>query len=193
MKALGDAVLPGFPWINVLFNHPLRCEPFAQVVSDEFRAVVAAQDRRNTVGLERGPERSFHVHGRESCSTADGQRAPREFVGKGQDLQGRPLTGLVEDEIVGPDMVRILSLQRKMLSCTYFSTQPLSWEGEAFALPDLVNRLTVHRNTLTHQGRMNPSTPPARVLERQGLDARWEGVIMLGMHLVRQRGAGYRE
>ena len=52
MKALGDAVLPGFSWIDVLFDHPLFCEPFAQVVGDEFRAVVAAQDRRNAVGFE---------------------------------------------------------------------------------------------------------------------------------------------
>ena len=121
MEALGDAVLSGFSWIAVLPDHPLFCEPFAQVVGDEFRAVVAAQDHRHTIGVECGLEDSLHVHGREGCPTADGQRAPGEFVGQGQNLQGRSPAGLVEDEIVGPDVVRILGWQREMLSCTYFS------------------------------------------------------------------------
>ena len=166
MKALSNAVLPGLSWIDVLFDHPLFCQPFAQVVGDELRAVVAAKDRRDTVGLEFGLEHSLHVYGREGCPAAEGQGAPGEFVGQGQNLQGCSLAGLVEDEVVSSDVVRILGLQREMLSCAYFSAQPPGWEGEAFALPDLVNRLAVHHHALPHRGRMDPSIPPAWVPER---------------------------
>ena len=140
MEALGDAVLPGFPWIAVLPDHPLFCEPVAQVVGDEFQAVVTAQDCWNTVGLECSLQHSLHVQGREGCATADGQRAPGEFVGQGQNLQGRSPAGLIEDEIVSPDVVRVLGLQREMLSCPYLFAQPPGREGEVFALPDLVNK-----------------------------------------------------
>ena len=193
MEALSNAVLPGLPWIDVLFDHPLFCEPVAQVVGDEFWAVIAAQHHRNTVGLERGLQHGLHVHGREGRATADGQGAAGEFVGQGQDLQGRSLAGLVEDEIVGPDVVRMLSLQRKMLSCTYLSAQSPGWEGEAFALPDLVDRLAVYHHALPQEGGMNSSTSPARVPERQGLDPRWKGVIVPGMRPVRQRRARQTE
>jgi len=40
---------------------------------------------------------------------------------------------------------------------------------------------------------MDPPTPPARVEERQSLDPRWKGVVMLGMRLVRQRRARQRK
>ena len=193
MEARGNAVLPGFSRTDVLPDHPLYRESVTRVVGDEFWAVVAAQDRRNAVGFECSLQHSLHVYGREGCPTADGQRAPGKFVGQGQDFQGRPLAGLVEDEIVGPDVVRLFGLQRETLSCPYLSAQSPGWEGEAFALPDLVNRLAVHHHAFPHQGRMHPSTPPTRVPERQGLDPRWKGLIMSGMRPVRQRRVGQRE
>ena len=109
----------------MLPDHPLCCEPFTQVVGDEFWTVIATQDCRNTVGLERGLE--------------DSQRATGKFVGEGQDLQRRPLAGLIEDEIVGPDVVRIFGLQRKMLSCMYFPAQPLGREEIRMTLISFVH------------------------------------------------------
>jgi hypothetical protein len=113
----------------MLLDHPLFCGPIAQVVGDEFRAIIAAQDRGTPLVLNA------------VFSTADGQGAMGKFVSERQDFQGRPLASLVEDEIVGPDVVRVFDLQRKMLSCTYFSAQPPGSEREANTLPDLVNRL----------------------------------------------------
>ena len=170
MKALRDAVLPGFPCINVLPDHPLFCEPVAEVVGDEFRAVIATQDPRNTVGLERRLQDSFYVHGGESCATADGYRAPGEFVSQGQDLQGCSLAGLVEDKIISPDVVRELGPQREMLSGADLSAQPPGGEGQTFSLPDLVNCLAVHHHALPYEGRMHPSASPARVLKSEGFD-----------------------
>jgi len=40
---------------------------------------------------------------------------------------------------------------------------------------------------------MNSPTPPAWVLQRQGLDPCWKGVIVSGMRLVRQRRARERK
>ena len=101
-------------------------------------------------------------------------------------FRGCSLAGLVEDEVVGPDVVRILGLQREMLSCAYFSAQSPGWEGEPFALPNVVNRLAIHYHTFPDESRMDPSTPPARVLEGYGFDPCWKGVIVLRMRLVRQ-------
>jgi hypothetical protein len=59
MEALSNAFCQGFPGPDVLPDHPLFCEPVAQVVGDEFRAVVAAQDRRKTVDFERVLQRGL--------------------------------------------------------------------------------------------------------------------------------------
>ena len=83
-------------------------------------------------------------------------------VSQGQDLQGLSPAGLVEDEIVGSDVVQRFGLQREMQSGTYLSAQLLGWERESIALSDLVNRLPVYRNALPHQGRVHALTPPAR-------------------------------
>ena len=119
-----------------------------------------------------------HVRGRERLPAGQDQRLTGKFVRQGQDFESSAVDGFIEDEILGPDLVRPLCLRRDMLSGSNLSGFALRGKREVFALPALMDGLSVDWDAFTAQRRVNPAASPAGMLRGQGPNPRHQFTVM---------------
>lgn len=98
-----------------------------------------------------------------------------------------PGQGLVEDEIVDPHLVRLLSAQGKLLPGADFSRLATGGKSKALALSEAVHGLAVYLDAFPTQRGMNPAACPAGMLAGQRLDPLSELVVVPGVWAVGQR------
>jgi hypothetical protein len=84
-----------------------------------------------------------------------GQGLTGELIGEGQDLQRAPLQGLIEDEVIGPDVAGVLRLHANRRSSADFSAG-LRFDGECLFAPDSPNLLPVEVPSLPKQQGVSP-------------------------------------
>lgn len=129
----------------------------------ELGAVVTADIHRCAPFTDHLVQDILHVAGREGCGHPDGERLPREFIGQRQDFQHLAAVRLIEDEIVGPNVIWRARLLRNVRSCTDFFLLPPG-DAQPFGTPQALHTLTVHQLALLFQEGMNKAVAPPGML-----------------------------
>src|SRR3954463_2938575 len=111
VEALAVAVLPGATGLDVGSLRPHRGDPLADDLGDELRAVVGADVLRHAAQDEQVREHVDDVDRAQLAADPDCQALTGELVDDVEHAVLPSVVGPVLDEIVGPDVVRVLRPQ----------------------------------------------------------------------------------
>ena len=106
------SVLPRATRINESGIDASIFDPLLDLLRDELGAVVALDRGRFSVQLDELIEDANNIERREMTRALDPKRTPSELINDRQESKRLSVARLIRDEVVAPDVVRILSLMR---------------------------------------------------------------------------------
>src|SRR6202035_2097251 len=109
MEALDEGLLPGRPWLDVDGFDVVIGHPISDSVSDELRAVVAAQMFGQSVAVDRCLDHGDGIDGPDGPGDMGCQRLLGVLVDEGQDSKRRTHLGLIVHDIPAPHFIAMLS------------------------------------------------------------------------------------
>jgi hypothetical protein len=109
MEALDEGLLPRRPWLDVDGFDVVIGHPISDSVSDELRAVVAAQMFGQSVAVDRCLDHGDGIDGPDGPGDMGCQRLLGVLVDEGQDSKRRTHLGLIVHDIPAPHFIAMLS------------------------------------------------------------------------------------
>ena len=108
VEAFVVGVLPRAARVDVVRSHRTLRQPALDALGNELGSIVAAQTIRLAVLSDQLVEDTNNIGRRQTPRTANGQALARKLVDHRQTLQRPTIDRLILDEVVAPDMVRML-------------------------------------------------------------------------------------
>jgi hypothetical protein len=109
VERLVMSVLPRTSGLDETNAYSLIFDPFLDLLRNELGTVIALHRPRSSVKFNELLENTNHIDRSEMSRTLDPKSASSELVDDREEAQCLPIRCLIRDEVVAPDVVRILS------------------------------------------------------------------------------------
>ena len=194
VERFGKAVLPRRAWLDIGRCRGAAFCPAPEGVGNEFWPVVAADVRRCRVKAGQLFQHRHHVFGLAAPAHSDGQTEAAVFIDHVEELEPPAVSGGVELEVHGPDLVRVFGLMAPQRTVCWPGPLLLTRSGalEPFLTPEPVYPLVVHpapadvrrtvRCALQRSGDLAETTPQLSLLDRDDLGRMTLGAAVLAHH-----------
>ena len=124
-------VLPRTPWLDETDANPATFDPLLDLLRDELRTVIALHRRWSAVNFNELIKHADHIDGGEMSGALDPHSTTTKLIDDGQESKCFPVRRLVRDEVVDPDVVRILGVLRIDRARTWAASfNSLLWHSE---------------------------------------------------------------
>ena len=163
VEAFAIGVLPWSTRFDVERLHTICCDPLFHCIGDELGAVVTTDELRYPSLLHQLLQCFQDIPCRDRAIHLQGEALAGVFIQNGEPLEATPSLGLIEDEVVAPDMIDPLgSLPlRPIGTLPKPSALAGAWRHlQPFLLPEPMNTLLVHDPSLSPQ--IAEDTPVSR-------------------------------
>jgi hypothetical protein len=147
-------------------------DPILEMLSVEFWAVFALDDRRVASALDQLAEHSNHIVRVQESSGLDPDRLARELIDHREEPKPPSVDRLVRDEVVAPDVVRVerpIDIACALASATPFSL--LAGDLETFSPTDPSKTISADRKAFASKGGMDLPIAEVRISIRQRMNA----------------------
>jgi hypothetical protein len=168
VERFGKAVLPRRAWLDIGRCRGVAFCPAPEGVGNEFGPVVAADVRRCRVKAGQLFQHRHHVLGLAAPAHSDGQAEAAVFIDHVEELEPPAVSGGVEPEVHGPDLVRVFGLMAPHRTVCWPGLLLLArcWPLQAFLTPKPVHPLVVHQPAFPPQQAVGHASAPADVICR---------------------------
>ena len=156
VEGLDVAVLPGAAGLDEERPHPDPLQPAAHRPGGELGAVVAADVGGNATAHEELGETGEHLGGGQTAGDDDGEALARVLIDDGQELEDTAVSGALEEEVVGPDVVGTLRTAAHDGAVGQPEAAPFRLLGrhlQPLLAPETLDSLVVHLPALLSQKR----------------------------------------
>ena len=182
VEAFTVAVLPWTAWLDVGGLGSNGCNPLAEGLGDELRAIVGTNVPRDSAQDEQVREHVDHIGRSELSVHSDRQAFPRELVDDVEHAILLSIMGAILDEVVGPDMVGIFRPQpdaRSVIEPEPASLRLLLRNLQPLPPPDPLDPFDVHHPAGIPQHGCDPPIAITAVLGGERDDAGGQGRFII--------------
>src|SRR5688572_16951494 len=169
VKALVMPVLPRAARSNEVRLDMMRAQPRRDLLRNKLWAIVTLHIGRSPTLCKETLEHLDHIPRGDRPGAGDGQPLTRILVEHRQAFQPSPIDGLIVDEVIAPDMIRIRCAGRR--GCADAQRPPLARfldHLEACALPEAAHRLATHSPLFALQQGENLAISEPWIAVREG-------------------------
>src|SRR5690606_20787817 len=167
VEAFVQSILPRLTRIDQRRVDVARAEPPQNRTRDELRAVVRAQEARRAMHADQPTEHVDHLARANGGGHSDCQALPRPLVDDGEALQLLSIRAAIEDEIVGPHLIRAARRRRPRATARGAPSDLAARHLEARLTPKPIRPISAHGKTLAPEEHLDPPIAVAGVLTRE--------------------------
>ena len=169
VEAFADAILPGLAGLDQRGADALRSDPGQELLGNELRTVVAAQEDRRTALADQARQHLDYPRRANAAVYVDRQTLLGELVGDGQALELLAVGAAVEYEVVGPHLVRRRWRLWPRPARSHALSRTPAWHLQTRSLPQPVSSPWAHLISVPSKKDANAPIAKARILRRQRL------------------------
>lgn len=167
VEAFIGAVLPGFTGVDERSaDTGLHC-PFQDRLGNKLGTVVRTKKRGHTVKAHKLREDLYDTRRANATGDIDSETLPRPFIHHREALELPAVRASVENEVVGPYVIRTPGLGWARSMRGHPATRTLPWHLQACTAPQAMHSFVAHGVTIPSEKDADSPVAVARVLSRE--------------------------